>query len=57
MKSRDDYVIVKVIEYPNAVIRVYRAEIPEEERRRRIRKAESAAAELLEHCYYENRAF
>lgn len=47
MKVRDTYKEVKVFEYPNMIVRVHIPDLTEEERARRMKAVEKAAADLL----------
>lgn len=48
MAGRDTYKEVKVMEFPGMVARVYRPDLTEEERARRMKQIHDAAAKLLE---------
>ena len=43
----DTYKEVKVFEYPDAIIRVHIPDLTEEERKRRMKRIEKAAAALI----------
>lgn len=47
MKEKDTYKEIRTFNYPNAVVRVYIPDITEQERARRMKEIERAAAELL----------
>lgn len=47
MKKQDTYGEPTVFEYPNAIVRVYRPILSEDEQARRMRQIQKAAEELL----------
>ena len=47
MKQKDTYKEVKVFHYDNAVVRVHIPDLTDEERARRMKEIERAAAQLL----------
>ena len=47
MKKQDTYGEPTVFEYPNAIVRVYRPILSDEEQARRMRQIHKAAEELL----------
>lgn len=47
MKKQDTYGEPTVLEYPNAIVRVYRPILSDEEQARRMRQVYKAAEELL----------
>lgn len=46
-KKEDTYKEVRTFTYPNAVVRVHMPDLTPDERNRRMRKVEKAAADLL----------
>lgn len=46
-RVQDTYKEVKVFEYPDMIIRVHIPDLTEDERKRRMKQIEKAAAELL----------
>lgn len=49
-KQQDEYMEPKVYEFPNAIVRVYRPILTDEERARRMKQIHDAAAKLLMDC-------
>ncbi len=47
MKSKDTYKEVQIFESPKAIVRVYRPELTDEERARRMKQLYKAAEALL----------
>lgn len=47
MQKRDTYKEVRTFTYPNAIVRVHIPDLTPDERNRRMRKVEKAAADLL----------
>lgn len=47
MKVTDTYQEPIVLEFPNAIVRVFRPVLSEEERKRRMKRIHDAAAELI----------
>jgi ribosome recycling factor len=47
MKQKDTYKEVRTFQYDNAIVRVHIPDLTEEERSRRMREIERAAARLL----------
>ncbi len=46
-KAQDEYMEPKVYEYPNAIVRVYRPILTDDERARRMKAIRNAAEALL----------
>ena len=46
-KTQDEYMEPKVYEFPNAIVRVYRPILTDEERARRMKEIRKAAEALL----------
>ncbi len=53
-KNNDTYKEVRTIIFPNCVARVHIPDISEEERKRRMKRIEKAAADLLKGVMKEN---
>lgn len=47
MQSKDTYKEIRTFTYPNAIVRVHIPDLSTDERNRRMRKVEKAAADLL----------